>query len=80
MNSYIRQWFIFLFGTPKRSLWTFGILLAVALSFNPDMGKTAVSNLVRALWPVVETGVVLLVIVIGLRVVLRGFGGSAKKK
>jgi len=87
------RWFRFFFGSPARALATLAVLTALAVleRFAPgtiSVALTAVGSGVltavlglfdRFLGPVVQAVLPLIIAGVGVRIMLRGFGGGKKK-
>ena len=74
MNPRVREWLLFLFGTPRRSLITLGVLLAIILAAKPELGRAFIARLMMALEPLFIGAFWMIIIGIGLRFLLKGFG------
>ena len=79
MNPQLRQWMLFLFGTPKRSLTTFMVLLVITLAIRPELGREFVTRLMIALEPLFMGAFWVIIIGIGFRFLLQSFGSKPKK-
>lgn len=65
------KWGRFLFGTPKRTMWTMlGILILIAM-VSPNTIKEALENLIIALEPLVAMALTIFVLVIIVKTVIK---------
>ena len=65
MNPHVQAWLSFCFGTPKRALITLGVVLAIVLAINPELGRMFFARLMIALQPLFEGVLWVIVIAIG---------------
>ncbi|MFA6095513.1 MAG: hypothetical protein WC767_01595 [Candidatus Paceibacterota bacterium] len=80
MNPWFTAWVQFLFGTPKRTLWTVGAFVVAVLVAIPGLGEIVVNRIMIALTPFIQLAVALAVLFFGFRWLLRPSGSSGKKK
>ena len=79
MNPHAQAWLLFLFGTPRRALTTLGVILAIVLVINPDLGRMFFARLMIALRPLFEGVLWIIVIAIGFGCISAVWKSKSKK-
>ena len=73
----MRIWFRFFFGTPVRLIATVLVVAALAAVSKiwPGLIQSGLCNLAKELMPLLQLGLILVIMGIGVGIMLRGFRG-----
>lgn len=78
----MNQWVAFFLGSPRRAMWTLGLVAFIICLISPSLFSIALNNFFGAILavvgPLLPSILLLLIIIWGFRVMFKGLGGGGR--